>query len=316
MILTLRFKSSVTLLLAMAVFLIPQAAHAGFSLGAASNYAVLFEGAGSGTLSYNTFVVNGNFGIGGTGNFAISGGGTVINGNIDFSASNTGQLTGFSSLETPPTPVVTYNVAAVTSALNTVNTLSTSLGSEAGTNIAITNGTVINASDGTLDANGNRVFDVTSFSSNSGNTITIDGDAAGDSVVLNFTAANGFNSSSGIHFDSGVILDGISADQVLYNFSGGSTLNIVANNQHGNVLTGTPVQGIFLDPNGTGDQINNSAINGRIFGGDSSDMHIVSGGVINQPATATPEPRNVSLLLSALVAIGLIVARKKNLIRS
>lgn len=73
---------------------------------------------------------------------------------------------------------------------------------------------------------------------------------------MNFGSSLG----SGIHFNSGVILNGLTPDQVLYNFSGGATLSIVANNQHANQLTGTAVQGIFLNPNGTGDQINNSAL--------------------------------------------------------
>ena len=61
---------------------------------------------------------------------------------------------------------------------------------------------------------GHRVFTVTSFNTTSNNVLTIDGDTAGDKVVLNFTRNVSFNNQ--------VVLSGISPDQVLYNFVGGS----------------------------------------------------------------------------------------------
>jgi hypothetical protein len=147
-----------------------------FSLGAAANYAILFEGGGTGNVIHignsttNTSGTGagqgggiGNIGVGGSGGVQVTGGGANVNGNIDFAASNTGQFSG-----TPPTGAVNYNVAAVTNALNTVNTLNTTLGALPGTNVAINDNTTINASNGTFSASGAgytnaRVFNVTSF---------------------------------------------------------------------------------------------------------------------------------------------------------
>jgi hypothetical protein len=145
-----------------------------FSLGAAANYAILFEGGGSNTLGIANSTTNttgsglgqgggiGNIGVGGTGFVSVTGHGAV-NGNIDFSASNTGQFSG-----TSPSGRVNYNAAAVTNALNTVNALNTTLGALPGTSLAINGNTTINASSGIFSASGPgytnvRVFTVTSF---------------------------------------------------------------------------------------------------------------------------------------------------------
>jgi hypothetical protein len=75
-----------------------------FALGAASNYAILFEGGGSNnTLSITNVTTNvtgsgpgqgggiGNIGVGGAGKATV-GGPSTVGGVIDFSASNTGQF--------------------------------------------------------------------------------------------------------------------------------------------------------------------------------------------------------------------------------
>src|SRR5262245_51635479 len=74
-----------------------------FALGAAANYAILFEGHGSNhTLGIANSTTNtpgsgiaqgggiGNVGVGGAGRVSVTGGGSAVNGNIDFSAANTG----------------------------------------------------------------------------------------------------------------------------------------------------------------------------------------------------------------------------------
>jgi hypothetical protein len=69
----------------------PQARADGVALGTAANFAVLYEGGGSGNhLNITKVTVNGNVGVGGTGLVAFSGPGT-INGELDFSAGNTGR---------------------------------------------------------------------------------------------------------------------------------------------------------------------------------------------------------------------------------
>jgi hypothetical protein len=103
-----------------------------FALGAAANYAILFEGAGNNTLGIANSTTNtagtgagqgggiGNIGVGGTSAVSVTGTGGV-NGNVDFA--NTARFSG-----TPPSGTVNSSVLAVTSALNTVNALNTTLG--------------------------------------------------------------------------------------------------------------------------------------------------------------------------------------------
>src|SRR5262249_29304077 len=189
-----------------------------FSLGAASNYALLFEGGGTGNsldvVNARTNVVGsglnqgngiGNIGVGGAGKASV-GGPSNINGNIDFSAANTGQLTlnGSNTIGG-----INYGVSAVTSALNTVNALNSTLGALPGTGVAINDNTTINASSGTFSASGAgytnaRVFTVSSFVLNTGQAITINGNGT-DSVVINLPASLGT-----VNFAGSVILNGIS----------------------------------------------------------------------------------------------------------
>ena len=80
-----RATSVIYIAILFAAFVLPQAARAGFVLGAASNFAVLYEGNGNNTLQITNITVNFNVGVGGVGKLTDSGPSTV-NGNIDFSA--------------------------------------------------------------------------------------------------------------------------------------------------------------------------------------------------------------------------------------
>ena len=140
------------------------------------------------TLQITNVTVNGNIGVGGTGAVQFSGPGTIA-GRLDFSAANTGQYGNSNERNVGPTSV-NYNVAAVTTALNTVNSLNTSLAG-LGTSLAINGNQTINESAGQLDTvNGvtYRVFKVTSYNESNGNLVTINGDGSGDPVVFNFGA--------------------------------------------------------------------------------------------------------------------------------
>ncbi len=120
------------------------------------------------------------------------------------------------------------------------------------------------------------MFTVTSFQSNNNSVLTINGDAAGDNVVLNFT--------SSVNFNSQVVLVGISPDQVLYNFVGGSNLSNGPALQIGSAPGSPPiaVQGDFLDPNGS-ISLNNTTLTGRVFGGGGNGLQIGSGTTITAP---------------------------------
>lgn len=131
-----------------------------------------------------------------------------------------------------------------------------------------------------------RVFDVTSFSLNNGQTLTIHGDGT-DSVVINFTASENFHGNV-------ALTGGLTPDQVLFNFVGGSALTggptLDLNNGGGSPSNSSYLsQGIFLDPNGPV-SITNSNVLGRVFGGDSHDFQFVSGSNITAPGFGSPPP--------------------------
>jgi hypothetical protein len=243
------------------------------TLGAAAGYAVLSEGAGNNGVLVSTSIINGNVGVGGAVTATVNAL-SMINGEIDLSAANNGQFSNSWSIITGGT---NYNVSSVASALSSVNSLNATLGSEPGTPIAINGTTTINASAGVLDASGHRVFTVTSFNTSSSSVLTIKGDAAGDTVVLNFTR--------GVYFNNQVVLSGITADQVLYNFVGGSNGYggpAVQINDNAWFSRSNQVQGDFIDPNGA-ISISNTRLTGRLLGGGDHKIQIVGGVTITTP---------------------------------
>jgi hypothetical protein len=276
---------------------------AGFSLGDSANYAVLFEGSGNHSLQINSGPLNGSTITGDIGLGNLNGGNpqaqfnnpAVINGDVNFAAlKNSGNGNVGNAIINGS---VNYGITAVSNDLVLLNALSAKLGGESGTAVSINlSGTggnqTINASAGMLDAGGNRVFNLTSMTFNNGNTLTINGDTAGDFVVINVSSANINNP----HFAGAISLTGgLTPNEVLFNItggnvmtlSGGSTLQTSANNAFQNCS--------YLDPDGT---INVDSVNivGHLFGGDSSDMQIVSGATVDSPVlTATPEPSATAL---------------------
>ena len=272
-------------------------------LGAAANYGVLYEGTGGHNLSITNVTINGNIGVGGTGAVQDSGPST-INGYLDFSAANSGQFHSTNPGNVGPTSV-NYGVAAVTSALNTVNSLSSSFVGQAGTSLAISGTQTINASAGSLDTiNGVSylVFDVTSYSENNGDVVTINGAPSGDVVVFNF----GFNSN--VNLGGDVTLNGLTDDQVLWNFDSSNSENVNLNN-NASSFPGSAFQGVILGPNDVL-SMTDANLDGRFFGGDSGDMHIVSGDTLTAPPSpVVPEPSSVFLLSTGLVGIGVVLRR-------
>ena len=249
----------------------------------------------------NNSNLTGNMGIGNTGKFQGNGPGT-INGLVQFSAANTGQFSNSGLTLNPSVGNPQYSIANVTSGLNTANSLSQTLGLETGTSTTISSGGSINASSGTLDGNGNRVFTVTSISFPNG-IFTVNGSAS-DYVVLNIAGSVGNNGLNG----AVTLAGGIPSDHVLLNYTP-STSNLTNYNNAYTNLTGGPTMtistngattsGVFLDP--TGDfQINHSNINGRIIGGDTHNSAFVSGANLTAPV---PEPGGIVLALLALAGL-------------
>ena len=280
--------------------------YASFSLGDAANYAVLYEGNGAHSLQINNgpgpggLAVNGNIGLGdgltGTGTPQLQLSGPVtINGNINFAGSviDNGPYNGNLVVNGS----INGNMSSVETDLKTLNTLSSTLGSEAGQTLAINTSSgsqTVNVSAGAIDGSGNSIFTVNSVSFNNGQTLTIHGDGT-HSVVCKINASP--------HFAGTIVLTGgLTSDQVLFNIiggngatlSGGSTLQYAAN---GGILTGT-----FLDPNGA-ISINNAVLDGRLFGGDSTDMSIVSGGQVNAPTVVVSPVPEASTILAGTILV-------------
>jgi hypothetical protein len=272
----------------------------GFSLNGATSYAILYEGNGANQLSITNVTINGNVGVGGTGTVAFSGPGT-INGNLDFAAGNTGQFSNSNGMNVGPTST-NYSVSAVTTDLSYLNTLSSTVGAYSGTGVTLTGGgnggnQTINASNGNL-VNGNEVFTVNGVNFVNGATLTINGDGLGHNVIFNIA-----QSGDGQFGGKIVLAGGLTSDNVLFNFVGGASLTggdtAQLNNNGEAFLTGT-----FLDPNGAISVVHTD-LTGRVFGGDTTNMQIVSGDTINMPATQAPEPGSMLLLGAGLSGVAI-----------
>jgi hypothetical protein len=288
------------------------------------DYIVMYEGGSSGSqLSINNFgttgIWTGDIGIAGTGKLAASGPGT-LNGDINFAAPNTGQA---SISNTTVNGTVNYGVASVQTIMNNLNALSSTLGAQAslGTDVAINTNSdqTILASTGSNQGT-YRLFEVTSFNSGNGENLIIKGDGS-QSVVFDINFDTQFHGNvllqdlTGKFFgDAGYA--GLTPDQVLFNMYAGAALvggdTLDANNNGNNAHPSNIITADFLDPNGKISFVNTRLI-GRIFGGDSQDMQIVSGDTITLPPdqpNVVPEPATIGLALMGLVPLGVMGLRR------
>ena len=293
-----------------------QFAKAQFSLGDAASYAVLFEGGGHNNLDLSgpdTFY--GNLGVGAP---AGSTPGAQLSGQLTLNDDVTLNFAGApgadyqNSATFPSGPggpyslTVRSNVGQVQTDLNYLNTLSTTLGAESGSNLTVNinnnQSFTLQASTGTLDTNGNRVFTMSSWNFGGGSTLTINGNGS-NSVVINdpVSAVNNPMFKGAI-----VLTGGLTPDQVLFNFTGGSGLT------GGPTLTindnGVTEYGTFLDPNGQM-SMDNSVLDGHFFGGDTGNDQVVSGAAVEIPMSNVPEPAPVALLAMSLVLCGMLRLR-------
>jgi hypothetical protein len=262
----------------------PSESRAGFALGAASGYAVLVDANTNDFQMTSNSSVTGNVGIGSPITAVGLAGGTIT-GNLDFSGAAPSGGPNFGGTVGGTTST---NVSAVSTALSVASSLNTVLGAEAGTSLTVSgSGQVINASAGTLDGSGNRVFTVAANAFNNNFTgITINGTSS-DFVVINI-----LNGTTNENLGGAVKLTGgITSDQVLFNFVGTS----------GNLSSGPTnnaiVNGVWLAPN-MKINVDSVTITGRLFGGRSGqDYSIVSNAFVIQPTAALdPEPSTISLL--------------------
>jgi hypothetical protein len=309
--------------LALGMLALAPPGHAGAVLGVdVQNYIVMYEGGSSGAqLSINNFgttgIWTGDIGIAGVGKLAASGPGT-LNGNINFAAPNTGQA---SISNTTIIGTVNYGVAPVQTIMNNLNTLSSTLGAQAamGAVLAINTSSdqTVLASSGTNEGS-YRLFSVTSVSTGNGENLIVKGDGS-QNVVFDV------NTPSDAQFHGNILLQdlagkffgdagyaGLTPDQVLFNLYAGAALvggDKLDANDNGNLAhPANIITADFLDPNGAISVVN-TRITGRIFGGDSVNMQIVSGDTISLPPSPpvdAPEPGSLALLGAALAVLGLI----------
>jgi len=277
----------VTLLLAAVT--IPQAGAATIlsgSLADASNYFVLYEGIGGHNLQITNVTVDGNIGVGGAGVVQDNGPNT-IEGGIDFSAMNTGQFHNNNNANIGPS-YVHYGQSNVSADLTLLNSLSATLLGEAGTNLVINGNQTINLAGCSADLNGYCIFKVTSYHENDGKMLTINGDGIHSGVVFDFSA--GLNLGGDI-----TLTGGLTPDMVVWNFAAGGNVQL---NTNASSYSNLAFQGILLAPNNPISLVN-ANLKGRAFGGNSSDMQIVSGTTItalSAQVSAVPEPGTLFLL--------------------
>jgi hypothetical protein len=207
--------------------------------------------------------------------------------------------------------------------MNNLNTLSSTLGAQSGlgTVLAINTNSdqTVLATSGAL-VGGNRLFTTTSVNSGNGENLIIKGDGS-QNVVFDV------NTPGDAQFHGNILLQdltgkfygdagyaGLTPDQVLFNLYGGAALvggdKIDANNNGNAAHPANIITADFLDPNGAISFVNTRFI-GRIFGGDSTNMQIVSGDTITLPTIqAVPEPSTVILALTGLIPLGVMGVRR------
>jgi choice-of-anchor A domain-containing protein len=293
----MKHRMNLRLFVALGVALLatlPDTARAGFTLGGASDFAVLANVGNHSFQMTSDSSVTGNVGVlfssGNNNPIQLSGG--TITGNLDLSGSFSGSTGG------TVTGMTTQNVAAVSNDLTSLTTLSSTLGGELGTTLPSGTST-INASSGMLDSNGNEVFTVTANNfTNFAHTVTINGTAS-QFVVINVTGNNN------ISFDAFNLTGGITSDHVLFNLLG-SNQNVQVSGGHGGVIMGT-ILGINENFN-----MDNATLDGRIFGGNANNFQLVSGFHVVQPAASVPEPASAVMLSMGGIAIALVVKFRRH----
>ncbi len=257
------------------------------NVGGAAGYAVLYEGTGGHNFSITNDTIDGNIGVDGTGQVKYSGPGAV-NGRLDFKAASSGQYGNSNSSNVGPTSV-NYSVGGVDTAMQAVNTLGANLATlPTQTNLIITfpsnNAQTINESSGGLDTSNGvtyRVFDINNsnnYKAANADALTINGDGSGDPVVINFTYDSNTNLGGSV-----VLAGGLTADQVIWNFV--STNNGQPDSKNISLTNnGETYQGVIIAPIDT-ISLDNTNLYGRVYGGGSNDLQIVSGANVYAPVT-------------------------------
>jgi hypothetical protein len=268
----------------------PAACRAAFDLGLAANYAAISDPNVT-SVNFNNSTYNGNIGIDNpnttaNGNYVQFSSGTV-HGNFDFVAQKQTQLGGGTV-----TGKIEGNVSAVGTAYTTIMNLSTMFAGETGqqlTTQTTINPGVVGQNPGIVDGSGNFVYMIDASDFLHHGTFAINA-PANAYVVINVTGNGNVNINSDL-----LLTGGITPDHVFVNVTGTGA-------QVGGNTNGGPLDAVIVAPY---DSINidNTTINGRVFGGDAGQFSLVSGITLNAPQSV-PEPS--PLVLTAVSALGFI----------
>src|SRR5579871_2616771 len=236
--------------LALFMFLNPQAALADIVLGSAADFGFI-AGPNTKSIQISNSTFNGNVAtdVGNPASNYVQFSSGTINGNFDFFGSDNQASLGSGTLN----GMINTNVSDVGFAFTPITNLSTMFAGEMGT--SFTGSGTLMATSGTLDSSGNRVFTTTAAQFLQGGTLTVNG-SANDYVVIDVTG------NANVQLKNQLLLTGgITDDHVFINITG--TGQQVGGNTNGGVVNGVIVA--------LNDKFNidNTTIDGRIFGGDS-----------------------------------------------
>lgn len=287
------------------------------NLGSAANFAVYGFGTSfTDELGVGPIHVNGNVGVGPGGDASLEGNTVVISGKLYYSDTATAG-TNFSTSGGPWT-INGSTQNSGTDATNLANWKSngsvvdnSSIATQAKTDLLSLYAAVkslsptAGAPSGNLTSDfswtgsgGNNIASLTSFGYSAGDVLTLTGTAS-DTFIFNITGGWSMSGSAVI------VLNGISADQVLFNMlqtaDGGTGAAVTASGS--SVGFGTIEA---LDRNITFDTPGGSWT-GRLFSDTTKTIHLFSDATINQPPV--PEPSSLSFALLALGAIATLSRR-------